>query len=295
MLNKHGTFNHLLQSLVIGSSGFIGSAIQRHLRCPGTYRANAINGKIRLDITNRAEVEAVFARINPQVVYHCAGMTNMDACETDQDAAFRINVYGTENIVRACRKYHSKLVFFSTSHVFSEGRPTEYSKCHPANYYAQTKYEGERIVAESGINYLIIRTDRPYGIIQPHHRPTSIHLMLRSLLAGRQFNEITDWFNTPTYVGDLVNKTVQLLQKSQSGLIHVAGCDYLNRFDWSTAVAKVFGLDPALIIPVHSSSFNFAAARVNVHLDTSKLTNIISAPIGVREGAMLFHGMTIHG
>ena len=121
-----------------------------------------------------------------QIVLHMAAKTNVDGCEEDkardkeileykdpqkqeqawmeEKTAWTINVFGTQNIIDACQKTNKKLIYISTDFVF-DGTKKAYSeedKPNPINWYAKTKYEGEKIIQNSGLDYVIARIAYPY-------------------------------------------------------------------------------------------------------------------------------------
>ena len=91
------------------------------------------------------------------------------------------------------------------------------------------------------------------------------------LSENKDLNEIIDWYNAPTYVPDFINALESLINKKKTGIFHVTGPDFINRYDWSLLVAKIFKLDSSLIHPIHSSSLNLPAKRCNINVDNQKL------------------------
>ena len=57
-------------------------------------------GCIPLDcnIAVRESVRDILQTVEPDIVIHCAAMTNVDDCEVYKDQAFIVNVRGTENL-----------------------------------------------------------------------------------------------------------------------------------------------------------------------------------------------------
>ena len=60
------------------------------------------------------------------------------------------------NIVEACQKTNKKIVYISTDFVFDGTKKfyTEEDKPNPINWYAKTKYEGEKLIQNSGLDYI---------------------------------------------------------------------------------------------------------------------------------------------
>ena len=121
------------------------------------------------------------------------------------------------------------------------------------------------------MDFLILRTDALYCWIEKWQRVNSVLRVLDTLRNGKILNEVTDWYNTPTYVPDFVNAAEKLFKMNETGIFHVVGSEFINRYNWSVKVAEIFGLDKNLIKPIHSSTFNFPANRVNINLKNTKL------------------------
>ena len=100
-------------------------------------------------------------------------------------------------------------------------------------------------------------------------------------------NEIKNWYNTPTYVPDLVLIISKLIKNCSEGIFHVVGPDYINRYFWSLEVAKIFNLDETKIYPIKSEKLQLHAKRTNVNLKNTKILKETGLKIkGVKEGAI---------
>lgn len=186
-----------------------------------------------------------------------------------------INLKGTLNVVEGCKESKSSIVYVSTSFVF-DGIKKIYSEedpVSPTTHYGITKSKGEDIVRSSNLPYLILRTDQPYGWIEKWQHTNSVLRMIQTLESGKILKEISNWYNTPTYVPDFVKATTKLMELSKTGTYHVVGPDFVNRYEWAITAAEIFGLDKNRIEPINSDNLNLSAKRVNVKLDNSKLFN----------------------
>ncbi|MDP2973535.1 MAG: sugar nucleotide-binding protein, partial [Candidatus Diapherotrites archaeon] len=118
--------------LVIGY-GLLGKKLAALLAARGIRFSIAGNdvgveeGKIKLDITEKDAVEAVFAEKKPGVVFLTAAVSNVDFCEQNKEIAFAVNVEGAKNVALACKRHGSLLVFYSSDFVFN-GRKGNYSE-----------------------------------------------------------------------------------------------------------------------------------------------------------------------
>ena len=130
------------------------------------------------DITDPAAIDAAVAENAPDAVVHCAAMTAVDRCETEREAAFRINAFGTANVAAACNRRGARLVAISTDYVF-EGdldRPyTEFDRPSGGRTaYGRSKFAGEEAVRTLCPNHVVARISWLYGA----GGPSFVHAMM---------------------------------------------------------------------------------------------------------------------
>jgi len=213
------------------------------------------------------------SKFKPEILIHSSALTNVDLCETNHDIANSINIEGTKNIVEACKKIRSKIIFISTAYVF-DGKKTifcENDDCSPATYYGKTKLLGEEIIKSSGLPYLILRTDQPYGWKEKWQKINSVTRFLDNFENNQEVREIIDWYNNPTFIEDIVEVTKILLDRNLEGVYHVVGPDFINRYEWAQLIAEVFKKDKNLIRHIESKDLNLPAKRNSVNLSNKKL------------------------
>jgi len=104
-----------MKVLVVGSNGQLGKEITMQFRSGYELSLYDIPS---LDITNYQSVESLILETNPGVVINAAAYTNVEKAAEDEDAAFRVNALGAQNLALACKKYRTKLVHISTDYVF---------------------------------------------------------------------------------------------------------------------------------------------------------------------------------
>ena len=289
--------------LVIGGSGIIGSKIVKEFtdnknNVNYTYNENKLDIGIghKLDIRKREETVNLISKIDPDIVIHTAALTNVDLCETEKGLANSINVTGTENVVTGCKKTNSKIIYISTSFVFNgiKKKYFEYDKTCPSTHYGLTKSKGEEIVKNSKLPFLIIRTDQPYSWKEKWQKDNSVLRVIRTLEKRKVLNEITDWYNVPTYVPDLVNALKKLIDSNFSEIYHVCGSDFVSRYEWSLVTAEIFGLNKNMIKPISSKNLNLPAKRVNVNLSNKKLFEKMGIKMnGIVEGLRLMKNINL--
>lgn len=156
--------------LVTGCNGQLGRAIRREYAQEEVEFINTdvteSEGVRALDITDVDAVLKLVRETKPQVIINCAAHTNVDACETQWDAAYKINAIGPRNLSIAANAVGAKLIHVSTDYVF-EGNGTkpytEFDAPNPVSAYGKTKLEGENFVREFAEKHFIFRTAWLYG------------------------------------------------------------------------------------------------------------------------------------
>ncbi len=282
-----------MKMLIVGGSGMIGTKIYDHFCKKNdvemTYLTHSIpfGNSHKLDILQKENTIDLIQKINPDVVIHNTALVSVNLCETDKKFADSINVEGTKNVIEGCKLTNSKIVFISTPLVFNgeKDKYVETDKPSPISHYGVTKLEGEVLIKKSGLPYLILRTDQPYCWIQNWQHTNSVLRVVETLNENKILREITDWYNNPTYVPDIAIALDKLLENEKTGIYHVVGTDFINRFEWGLITSELFGLDKKLLEPITSNSLNLAVKRSNANLSNQKLIRDTGfTPKGVREG-----------
>ncbi|MBI2045153.1 NAD-dependent epimerase/dehydratase family protein [Candidatus Pacearchaeota archaeon] len=256
---------------IIGASGSLGRKLaedfSKDFEVVGTYNSNEKEGLFHLDITNELEVSDFFNAHKPDIAIICSAMTNVEECELSPDLAKRINVGGIRNIILQRPK---KIIFFSTDAVF-DGEKREYFEddlLNPVNFYGRTKSEAEKIVASIN-NHLIIRTSRLYGVSGQKF----VNTIINNLIEGRQVKSPADTKGNLTFIDDLSNAVLSLVNSGKSGIYHLAGDSY-SFYDAANKIAEIYGFDKSLVEKVDKTYFDSKVNRVSVVLNTDKAARI---------------------
>src|SRR3989338_7302648 len=176
-------------ALVIGASGQVGAALMKRLSekndVVGTYSSSKKKGLVHLDITDANEVSKLIEKVNPSIIFLCSATISIDFCEKNPEAARKINVDGTKNVVEAAKKSGAKVVYLSTEYVFDgkRGPYSETDKPNPMNTYGKTKLEGEKIVL-SVENSLVVRSTLIFSL--GYDTKNLLAVIVKSLKAGEE-------------------------------------------------------------------------------------------------------------
>ncbi|MEK6982303.1 MAG: SDR family oxidoreductase [Candidatus Micrarchaeota archaeon] len=260
-----------MKILITGASGLLGSnlcfiAAQKGLEVVGLYNAHEV--KIKGVKTVKADLSQAnfFSSLNfkPDVIIHCAALTNVDLCEEDKTLAEKMNITATENVLDFAKSSNAKFIFISTDSIFDGKTPfhKESEKPHPINYYAQTKVDAEAIVKKY-LNHVIVRTNM-YGFnIQNSKTKLSFSEWLTNKFENKEkITAFTDFHFSPLVVNNLCEALLELAQNDFTGTINVAGEGRISKYEFALMFAKEFGFDESLVIPTKMSELeNLRAER----------------------------------
>jgi dTDP-4-dehydrorhamnose reductase len=283
-----------LRIFITGASGFIGRACLRAFaghEVRGTYREHPRDGLLHLDLLDTRAVDDRLDDLRPEAIVHCAARPNVDWCEENPEAARTSNCETTLNLVRAARRIRARVVFLSTDYVFDgeAGPYRETDATRPLNIYGRLKLEMESAVAEADAASLVIRTTNVYGY-DPESRNFLMAILPR-MARGETVRVAEDQYGTPTLVSDLCLLIRSLLEAGATGVFHVAGPDYVSRYDWARAAAAAFDLNPLKVIGSRTGELHQAARRpLKAGLLSDRIRSLgILAPRGLAEGLERMH------
>lgn len=130
--------------LITGSSGFLGSKVVAYYA--DKYEILAPSHR-EMDITNEDSVTRYFMETKPDVVIHCAAVSDVGTCEREKEYSRKVNVTGSENIARASKMISAKCVLCSSDQVYCgssvEVAHREDEPLSPTNTYGQEKLYAE--------------------------------------------------------------------------------------------------------------------------------------------------------
>lgn len=269
-----------MRILVTGASGFIGKYLVRRLKETNnceivcTFFSGAPQDDRcswhQVELTDTSGLEQVFRLAKPDVVIHLAAVADVNTAETYPERATLVNVGGTSSITRLCVLHRAKLVFVSTEYVFDgeRGPYLEDDTPSPNTHYGLTKWEAEQLVSRISTPWSILRTSIVYGWPPEGHR-NYVPVLIDRLRKGFSFNSPTDVYRTPIYAEQLADGILELVIGNYSGIHHVAGPEVVSMYQFASAVAKEFHLDPNLIVSVSENSGMSADTEVLANNKTS--------------------------
>ncbi len=227
------------------------------------------------------DIQAGIEKINPEVVIHTAGLTNVELCETKPELAHHINVELAENVANVCAKLKVPLVHISSDHLFlgNEQNVDEKHSIAPLNVYAKTKAEAEIRVLDSYPESLVIRTNF-YGW-GTSYRSSFSDMIINELRKKESLTLYDDVNYTPIYIGVLKDAVHDLINMHATGIFNVVGDERLSKYQFGLKIAKQFGFDEFLIQKGNISDQNNLIQRPkDMSLSNKKICDVLGRTLG---------------
>lgn len=144
--------------LITGTSGFLGSRLLNYYKDKYTLFTPSHS---EMDITEYSSILHYFKKTNPDIVIHCAAISDTGTCENNPELSFQVNVIGSENITKAASLYNAKCIFCSSDQVYcsSEYHSPNYETdiVTPYNVYGKHKLDAESSCLKINNNSVFLR------------------------------------------------------------------------------------------------------------------------------------------
>ena len=224
-----------------------------------------------LDITDLEAVRKMVLAAQVDVIVNCAAYTNVDAAESNEALAEKLNATAPENLALAMREVNGLLVQISTDYVFGKEPYNvpckEDQKGTPTGVYGMTKLHGEQKIIATGCKHVIIRTAWLYSEFGKNFCKTMMNLTATK----PQLKVVFDQTGTPTYALDLANAIAVVLADyaaeqnagtySKTGVYHYSNEGACSWYDFTKMIAEYNGTTACDVQPCHSDEFPSPVTR----------------------------------
>lgn len=261
--------------VVTGSNGLLGQTLVNLLlgekekyQVIGFSRGENRSGRsdfeyISIDITNEDLIYKKLSEYKPDVIVNTAAMTNVDACETNQEACDELNIDVVQYLKNYAEENNSHLIHISTDFIF-DGKNGPYKETdvpNPLSHYGISKLKSEEVLTKSTIDYTILRTILVYGKVYDMSRSNIVLWVKKMLEEGKEITIVNDQFRMPTYVEDLALACKFSIDKRALGVFNVSSNTLLSIYEIAQQIAEVFKLNKSLIKPISTATLNQTAKR----------------------------------
>ncbi len=222
---------------VIGARGMAGSELARVLAREHELTAWDID---EIDITDRAGALARLERLKPDLIVNAAALVDVEACEKQPEAAWKVNAVGSQNLALAARALGAEYLLISTDYVFDGAAREDYSELsppNPINEYGKSKLAGERLAASIWLKTYVVRTAWLFG-----HRPKNyVDRVLTAADKDGLVRMADDQLESPTYVPHLAAAIRALIPTGAHGTYHVTSLGGCTRLEFARYVLSKAG------------------------------------------------------
>ena len=199
-----------MKILVTGANGQLG----REMRCVAAEKPRHDYVFTDIDELDICDAQAVMNFVLAQqvdVIVNCAAYTNVDAAESNESLAEKLNAEAPENLAKAAVAVGALLIHISTDYVFGAepyNKPCrEDQQGTPTGVYGLTKLHGEERIKAVGADFVIIRTAWLYSEYGKNFCKT----MMQLTASKPQLKVVFDQVGTPTYALDLARAIVTII------------------------------------------------------------------------------------
>jgi dTDP-4-dehydrorhamnose reductase len=268
-----------MRMIVTGANGQLGRALQAACHASRDDPAELIGVDLpQCDIT-KPQQAAELAAFKPDVIIHCAAMTDVDGCARDPDQAFKVNAFGTQNVALACQRAGAAMVYISTNEVF-DGTDLrsymEFDATHPINPYGASKLAGEMIASRLLHELYVVRVSWLFAAGGTN--------FITKILAradqpdGAAVRVVTDEVANPTYAPDLASAILGLIKTRHYGIYHLVNEGYCSRHDYAVEILRQAGKQHTPVHPISSGQFQRASRPPAF----APLRNTVGAALGIQ-------------
>jgi len=216
---------------------------------------------LQVDLTEPSTVDRCFADHKPDAVIHAAALSSPNACQTDPESSFAVNVTAGNTIAARCSDIDIPLVFTSTDLVF-DGSDAPYAESDavcPICIYGQHKAVAERLIRNRHSAVTICRLPLMFGYA-PSGRRGFLGGLIEALRDGRTPRLFMDEYRTPVDTRRVASGLLKMI--SRPGLlVHLGGNQRMSRYDFGTKVARMTGLLETAVEAVALGDLDMPAPR----------------------------------
>lgn len=262
--------------LVTGASGMLGHSLcmqwKKHHSIFATGQKPLAHDAFPYQARNllTGDLSTLLDWAQPEIIVHCAALTNVDLCESDRDLAKSLNT--ETSYLLATQAPKAQFLFISSGSVFGNAPSPKKEDSPPAplSFYAETKRMAEEKLF-SLPQTRIIRTT-PVGF-SPHPRGF-VDWLVHSLTSRKPVTLFDDTYFSPIAMRSFSRYLLHFMENSFPKILHIAGTT-TTKWDFGCQVARALDLDISLIQAGKLATAKFTAPRaLDESLDCSLLESL---------------------
>ncbi len=256
--------NGLLGGMLCWRYGQAGHRITALVRDPQTFLAmnksefTCLTGDLAKPKTMADEV----GKVNPDLIVHCAALTNVDYCEDNPEEAIFINEVASEQLAARASQIGAGFVYISSDSVYGKGKgPHKEEDAGGAlSVYAQTKLNAEEKIKAIHPSALILRTCH-FGFNLLPGRSSLAEWMLGNMVAGKEIGGFVDACFSPLYTKTSAEMILAATRKGIKGIYNLGSSDGISKYRFALQLANELGFETKMVTPKKQAEQGFAAIR----------------------------------
>lgn len=236
-----------MQILGTGLSGLVGSRIVDQLSDCQFSNLDLTTG---VDITNELQVMDAVQKSPAEVILHLAAFTDPNAAwdqKGDKNGmCYKVNVLGTENLVKAAQAFNKHFIHVSTAFVFDgtkEDMYVEADEVHPIEWYGETKALAEEVVQQKCDHWTIFRIDQPFRSDTYEKKPDSTHKTIFGIQSKTLHPQFVDHWFSPTILEDFALAIQWVAKNKSQGIFHATSNVKVSDFEYATMINDALHLN----------------------------------------------------
>lgn len=262
--------------LIIGSTGFLGSALSQLLNSDELSIHTTDKSLLDLSKPISPLFEDYLKNHSFEYVIICAAISDVEMCYQNQILSNQVNVEGMKKVLLLLKKYSAIPIFFSSDYVFSN-KLTPYKESdltNPTTIYGFQKLTIELFIQKHFGRFLIFRTSKLMS--KTIHKKNILLPILKNLNEGLVSNCFKDQFLNPVFVEDIANVLTKAIRAELVGLFHLGTKKLLTRYELGILLANLFNYDEKLIKSTSMSDMTFSEPRpTNNMLNCEKIEKVL--------------------
>lgn len=240
--------------LVTGASGFLGSRVAGYYK--NKYEVLTPSHS-DMDITDEQSVREYFIAHRPHIVVHCAAMSDVGTCEREPEKSWKVNVIGTENIVKCAKEIQAKCICCSSDQVYcaveSREPNLEDTPVCPSNVYGKEKLYTEQSCLNIYPESIHLRLSWMYDANDKRR----MDFIKQMKCCCERTNDICFSAKDKRGITDVweVVKNIELLSPLPGGVYNFGSPNDKSTFETVRKVFEIKGYDSSLVKELGNANF----------------------------------------
>lgn len=267
----------MIKVLITGFSGLLAPYVFNRLKNDFTVvTSSRSSGDYKCDITNSNQVILMLKKVRPNVIIHCAALTDLEVAEENPKLAFLVNEIGTKNLVENIDdKVH--FIYISTDQVFPDkpGLHLEGTE-KPINVYGKSKLSGSNVVESLRKKYTICQTNIFGPAINTTAKSFSDNI-IKKLSTRQHLNLFSDVYFSPLHVESFSDIIVKIIRKKIIGRYNIGSRLGMSKKDFIIKLANHLGLSLKFTKTIKTKKIQRKVKRTfDLRLDTKKIEETLN-------------------